>query len=136
MKATDAFKRTIETHLQKMAAVDTLFAANLAKPAKNLDDCITYILNQVKASGRNGFTDDEIYGMAAHYYDEDDLKPGEPVNVQRVVVNHVPELTEAEKAEAKRLALEKLADEQRKLMAKPKAKPEPVATTEVQTSLF
>ena len=44
-----------------------------------MDDCITYILNTVKASGMQGFADADIFGMAVHYYDEDDVKVGDPI---------------------------------------------------------
>ena len=40
-----------------------LFAKNYRNPAKNIDDCVTYILNYVQKSGCNGFTDGEIYGQ-------------------------------------------------------------------------
>lgn len=49
-----------------------------------------------------GFADEEIYGMAVHYYDEDDIKNVKPVSAGKIVVNHVVELSEAEKAEARR----------------------------------
>lgn len=87
MKGTDQFKEVIQQHLNQVAQNDPLFAKTLAKENKNIDDCITYILNTVKKSGRNGFTDDEVFGMAIHYYDEDDVKPGPKVSGQ-VVVNH------------------------------------------------
>jgi len=87
MKSTDAFKDTILQHLEARAASDELFAVTLAKEGKNVDDCCTYILNQVQKSGCNGFADDEIYNMAVHYYDEDNIVVGKPVNA-RVVVNH------------------------------------------------
>ena len=45
-----------------------LFAKSFSNPAKNIDDCVTYILNYVKNSGCNGFTDGEIFGQAIHYY--------------------------------------------------------------------
>jgi hypothetical protein len=64
MKSTDHFKRTIEQHLNQVAIQDSLFAQTLKKENKNIDDCITYIFNQVKNSGCNGFEDDEIFGMA------------------------------------------------------------------------
>ena len=70
MKGTDHFKRTIQMYLEQRAAEDALFAKNYRNPAKNMDDCITYILNYVKNSGCNGFTDGEIYGQAVHYYDD------------------------------------------------------------------
>jgi hypothetical protein len=35
---------------------------------------INYILRDSSKKGINGFEDNEIYQMAIHYYDEDDLK--------------------------------------------------------------
>ena len=64
MKGTDHFKRTIQMYLEQRAEEDTLFAKNYRNPAKNIDDCVTYILNYVQKSGCNGFTDGEIYGQA------------------------------------------------------------------------
>ena len=61
MKGTDHFKRTIQMYLEQRAEEDTLFAKNYRNPAKNIDDCVTYILNYVQKSGCNGFTDGEIY---------------------------------------------------------------------------
>jgi hypothetical protein len=87
MQGTAAFKTVISDHLLNLAISDPLFAETLNKPGKNIDDCTTYILNQVKASGQNGFADAEIFGMAVHYYDEDNIEVGKPVS-GRVVVNH------------------------------------------------
>lgn len=87
MKASNAFKEVIQNKLNDIAKQDKLFAKTLEKKNKNIDDCITYILNQVKSSGCNGFEDDEIFNMAIHYYDEDNIKPGKPLDC-KVVVNH------------------------------------------------
>lgn len=67
MKGTEHFTRTIAEYLNQRASTDPLFAPNLMKPNKNIEDCITYILNEVKKSGCNGFDDDEIYSMAVHF---------------------------------------------------------------------
>ena len=104
MSGTEHFTRTISEYLNLRAATDPLFAPNLAKPHKNIEDCITYILKQVQQSGCNGFEDDEIYSMAVHYYDEDDLDEGSRVACH-VVVNHTIGLTEEEKAEARKQAI-------------------------------
>lgn len=112
MKSTEPFYKAIETYLKNRAEIDELFAETFKKPNKNVGDCVTYILNQVKASGCNGFTDDEIFGMAVHFYDEDDIKPGAKINA-KVVVNHVVELTEEDKAAAKQKAFEKEVESQR-----------------------
>lgn len=110
MKSTDRFKQTIREYLETRGAKDPLFAQIIIKPGKNMDDCINYILNTVQKSGCNGFTDDEIYGMAIHYFDEDNLKVDSFPSNMRVVVNHQVNLTEEEKAEAKAKALKKFEE--------------------------
>lgn len=101
MKVSEQFKSTIKAYLDNMAAVDSLFAPVYQKPTKNIDNCITYILNQVKKSGCCGFSDDEIFGMALHYYQEDNIEVGSPLKCN-VVVNHHVELSEEELAKLKK----------------------------------
>ena len=138
MKGTDHFKRTIQMYLEQRAEEDALFAKNYRNPAKNIDDCVTYILNYVQKSGCNGFTDGEIYGQAVHYYDENEIEVGKPLNCQ-VAVNHVVELTEEEKAEARQKAIRQYQEEEmRKLQNrsnKAKTATKPTAQTE-QPNLF
>ena len=110
MKSTEHFKHTIETYLRDRAETDELFAVSFSNPDKNMDDCCTYILNCVKQSGCNGFADEEIYSMAVHYYDEDNIDIGNPVNCQ-VVVNHIIELTEEEKQQAHKEARQRVQNE-------------------------
>lgn len=95
-QGTDYFKLTIQNYLDARAREDELFAPRYANPKKNIDDCCTFIINQVRQSGCNGFADEEIYSMALHYYDEEDIDIGKPVSC-KVVVNHTVELTEEEK---------------------------------------
>ena len=119
MNGTEQFTRTIAEYLNLRAATDPLFAPNLAKPHKNIEDCITYILKQVQQSGCNGFEDDEIYSIAVHYYDEDDLEVGSPVACH-VVVNHTLVLTEEEKAEARKQAIQQYQDHELRSLQEPK----------------
>lgn len=86
MKGTDYFNEVIKNHLDKKADQDQLFAASYAKEGKSIEECCSYILQEVKKSGRNGFADEEIYSLAVHYYDED-VKPTKSISA-RVVVNH------------------------------------------------
>ena len=122
MKATNHFTRTILTYLELRAESDNLFAESFAKENKNIDDCVTYILNEVQKSGCMGFADDEIYSMAVHYYDEDDIEVGKPMN-GKIVVNHVVELTEEEKEQAKQDAIQKAMNEASKTMLRVKKRP-------------
>ena len=121
-------------YLEQRAEEDTLFAKKYRNPAKNIDECVTHILNHVQKSGCNGFTDGEIFGQAIHYYEENEIEVGKPMNCQ-VVVNHVVELTEEEKAEARQNAVRRYQEEElRKLQNRnrPTAKKETI----VQPSLF
>ena len=120
-KGTRAFNETIKAYLEERAENDALFAVKFANPSKSVDDCVTYILNQVQKSGCNGFTDAEVYGMAIHFYEEKEIEVGNPINC-KVVVNHTVELTEEEKEEARQEAIAKLRDEQVAKMRRPTAK--------------
>ena len=134
-KATDYFKQTIQSYLQRRAQEDELFAPRYANPKKNIDDCITFILNYVKQSGCNGFADDEIYSLAMHYYDEDDIDIGKPLTNCKVVVNHTIVLTEEENAEARRQAMQKATDEASRKITQGKNKAKKTETA-IQSSLF
>lgn len=68
MKGSERFKQRIQTYLEELSEVDERFAAKFWNPKKNIDDCITYILNCVRQSECAGFDDDEIFSMAVHYY--------------------------------------------------------------------
>ncbi|MCL2738339.1 MAG: PcfK-like family protein [Bacteroidales bacterium] len=119
MKSTEHFKNTIKAYLDRRAHDDLLFAVTYAKPQKNMDDCITYILNEVHKGGCNGFADEEIYSMAIHYYDEDGITAVQPLNC-RVVVNHTVELTAEEKEEARQEAMKWATNEAYNKMIQPK----------------
>ena len=119
MSGTEHFTRTISEYLNLRAATDPLFASKLMKPHKNIEDCITYILRQVQQSGCNGFEDDEIYSMAIHYYDEDDLEVGSPVACH-VVVNHTIVLSEEEKTEARKQAIQQYQAQELRRLQEPR----------------
>ncbi|MBD5357724.1 MAG: PcfK-like protein [Bacteroides sp.] len=138
MKGTEHFKATIKNYLDKRAQEDELFRAKYETTTRTIDDVVTYILNEVKASGCCGFSDDEIFGMAVHVIDEPNIEIGKPIRAN-VVINHHVELTEEEKAEQKAIALKRFQDEElRKLQTrntKPKAT-KPQETKQSELSLF
>lgn len=135
MKSTVYFTRTILTYLEKRAETDAQFAEAFAKTDKNIADCITYILNTVQKSGCNGFTDIEVYSMAVHYYDEDIIEVGNPMNGCHIAVNHVVELTEDEKEQARKEAIQKAQNDAYNRMMQPKKKAKRVEMNN-QPSLF
>ena len=137
MKATEHFKQTIKAYLDERAKNDELFAVSYAKENKNMDDCVTFILNQVKRSKCMGLTDEEVYSLAVHFFDEDDIEIGNPIACN-VIVNHTVELTEEEKAQARQDALKEYQAEQlRKIQKRANKSKTPKAQPEITTpSLF
>lgn len=139
MKGSEAFKKIIQDYLNDAAKMDPIFAKHLQKEGKNIDDCVTYICNWAKNGGLNGYSDNEIYGQAIHYYIEDNIEVGTMPHGQVISNRHI-ELTEEEKAKAKEYALQQIIEEERRRY---RAKPKPVSSNAnpdkpipVQASLF
>lgn len=122
MKVSAPFKNAIQSYLEQRAEYDELFARSYRNPLKNIEDCMTYILNEVQKSGFSGFDDDEVFSMAVHYYDEADIEIGKPIEC-KVVVNHHVELTEEEKAQARKEAVKRAESEAYIRMTKRKTTP-------------
>lgn len=118
MKATKQFAQVIGEYIEKAKQEDPLFAKCVDdQPKKTVEGCVNYILKTVKDSGVAGWTDDEIFGMAKHFFDERDLKDPGAISA-RVVVNHHVELTDKEKAEARKKALKDYEQAEREKLEK------------------
>lgn len=118
---SDYMKQDIKAYLDDLAKKDDYFALCYENGAKNLDECLDYIVTQVQKSGRKGFHDNEIYGMAVHYYQEDN--PGEIrngiVDSCQCVTNHTIELTKEEIEQARQRAVDEImAAEKKKIQEK------------------
>lgn len=134
MTGTEHFKQAIKAYLDERAKTDELFAVSYAKENKKLDDCITFILNQAKAiaqEGGCGMTDDEVYSLATHYYDEDNIDVGKAINCG-VIVNHRVELSEQEKAEARERAMKAYQEEEQRKMQQRNSRPKPTPRSKAQ----
>lgn len=131
------FKDTIQKYLQERAVEDSLFAPKFAYPNKSIDECCRYIMGEARKRGTSVvMKDTEVFGMAVHYYDEENIKI-EKVPSGRSVSSssRKVELTEEEKNAACEAAIKRLAEEQYQLLKKKPAKKK--ADTNVQQmSLF
>lgn len=110
-KVSKSFQDTIKAYLDKRAQEDSLFAQSYAKEDKSIEECCNFIIQEVQKMKVAGLADDEVYGLAVHYYDEDDLGEIKASNC-KVVVNHTVELTEEEKAQARKDAIAQLQKEE------------------------
>ena len=83
-----AFKDAIKQYLDKRAMEDALFAEAYKREGKTIDECVNYILCEVQKIAKKGMTamtDDEVFGMAVHYYDEADVKADKKVRANVVI---------------------------------------------------
>ncbi len=135
-------QESIKTYLDARAQDDEQFAQSYAKEGKSLDQCILYIYQEVRKMNTGNarcvaVADDEVYGLAVHYYDEDDIvieKAGAKsdklsaenarMDAFEKAVNDV-KLTDDELKEARQLALEREVERLQKASRKPKKAPTP-----------
>jgi hypothetical protein len=128
---TEAFKKAIMDNLREECKTDKLLFDRIKNNKdKNIDDCITYIFNQVRKSGCIGYAQDEIYQLARHYYDEDDIEVGQPITRGEVIVNRQISLSPEEIANAKEKAVREIISEEK---ARLKKKPENKSTVTAAT---
>lgn len=121
---TKLFEQRIGEWLTQARKDDAAFDKKVAESEKNVEGCCNYILSVVKESKQCGYDDAEIYGMARHYFDEDDIKDPGKQNVRRIIVTGHIDLSESERMEAKQKAVEEYKAELRKAEAAKLAKAE------------
>lgn len=73
------FETAIKNFLDNLAKEDEMFAKTYAKENKSIKECCQYIYGEVGKMRENNakcvaLSDEEVFGLAIHYYDEDDIK--------------------------------------------------------------
>lgn len=86
-KSTQHFQEVIETYLNNLAAQNELFEEKYKNESKSIEKCVDYIIDQVSKTGKNGFADAEIFGLAVHYYEEDTIEETTTKHNVRIVTN-------------------------------------------------
>lgn len=95
-------KDVIKAYLDGRAKNDEQFAQSYAKTNKNIDECFDYVIGEVRKRGNAVYmTDAEVFGLAVHYYDEDDIKINRlPEGTKLSASATAVELSEEDKAKA------------------------------------
>lgn len=134
------FKEAIKSCLDERARTDELFAKSYAKENKNLDECCSYIMGEARKRGNAvAMSDTEVFGLAVHYYDEDDIKVNKLPPAARAVASTSPQpakLTEEDIQRAREEAIKRLTEEQYVLLKKKSSRGKKEATEVQQMSLF
>lgn len=120
-----SFKDAIKSYLDRRAGQDELFAKTYAKEGKTLEECCNYIIGEARKRGNAvAMTAEEVYGLAVHYYDEDNIKINPVYGYVQASASdddgeakHV-KLTAEEEKQAREEAIHRLAEEQYQKMKK------------------
>ncbi len=86
MKPSEKFRTAIEDYLKDKALKDSLFAPAFAKASKSLEQCLHYIISEVKKTGECAFDASEIFSIAEKYYTDDAISAVKEIKCQ-VMVN-------------------------------------------------
>ena len=109
------FEKAIKTFLDDKAEKDPAFAEKYRSEGKNIADCCKFIIAEVKKSCKGNeaaCTDEYVYGLAMHYYDEENIKVPANVPSCSVVVPGDIKLSEADRTEAREEALRRLKEQE------------------------
>jgi hypothetical protein len=116
-------RQAISMYLTAKAYNDTEFKNKFENPAKNLDECVTYVTlqvyNKVKEQAEKNRqsmavaipSDDEVFAYAEQYYINEDLKvDGSALDDMRIVSASATTFTDEEKAQMRQEAIKKYQD--------------------------
>ena len=103
------FINAIRKHIESMMAADPVFRAKVVAKKSDWEGCASWVVAEVKnkyaKSNQAVLTDEEVFGMAVHFFDEAGLTAPSKTDSCKVVVSRKDPLTEKEKqqleAEAK-----------------------------------
>lgn len=77
----DGFEKCIRTYLEEFGRHQPAFAAKYRSSPKTIRQCCDYIINEARKNFmlRSGkcaaISDEETYGLAVHFFEEDSIKP-------------------------------------------------------------
>lgn len=85
----EAINYLVELIIKKCETDNQLKDLILNKDEKNIDNCWNFIKHAIRQKAKNGSygaTDDEVLGLAIHYYTEDEIEiPKEEIQAQTTI---------------------------------------------------
>ncbi len=115
LKTENPTLKIIGDYLQKRCEEEPSFKERILKENKTLSECFDYIKSEAQKKAGNGcavIEDQEVYGWAVHYFDEDDLKFEKNVRAKAITATK---------------AKEEMEEPERSVAPIPAKKPEPKA---------
>ena len=98
LTASNTYEQVVLDYIESLDAPELIEKINAGD--KGLSDCMSYVKSQARSKAVNGcavLTDQEVFGMAVHYFEEDSIKKGATPSAPKVKTE--PKQIEKPKAE-------------------------------------
>lgn len=113
----NTFEKIIKDYIESACKTDAVLAGKYEKSGKDIEGCCKYIKSEARKQAKNGcaaIKDDEVFGWAVHYFDEEMTAPKEDVECEVETTadpNVVRAKVEVQKPAPKPVVKKKAADE-------------------------
>ena len=74
----NTFEKIIKDYIESACKTDAVLAGKYEKSGKDIEGCCKYIKSEARKQAKNGcaaIKDDEVFGWAVHYFDEEMTAP-------------------------------------------------------------
>lgn len=74
----NTFEKIIKDYIESACKTDAVLAGKYEKSGKDIEGCCKYIKSEARKQAQNGcavIKDDEVFGWAVHYFDEEMTAP-------------------------------------------------------------
>lgn len=81
----NTFEKIIKDYIEKFAQGDAVFASKYEKSGKDIEGCCRYIKSEARKQAQNGcaaIKEEEVFGWAVHYFDEEMTAPKDSPRVE------------------------------------------------------
>lgn len=138
----DGFEKAIRTYLEAFGKMQPAFAAKYRSSSKTIRQCCDYIINEARknfmlSSGKcAAISDEETYGLAVHFFEEDSIKPVTNPTPAKVVTPQTAPSKPVSPSQPSLAANKQTSNPKPTPKPKPQPKPTPKPKSDAPIDLF
>lgn len=138
----DGFEKAIRTYLEEFGRHQPAFAAKYRSSSKTIRQCCDYIINEARknfmlSSGKcAAMSDEETYGLAVHFFEEDSIKPVTNPTPAKVVTPQTAPSKPVSPSQPSLAANKQTSNPKPTPKPKPQPKPTPKPKSDAPIDLF
>lgn len=138
----DGFEKAIRTYLEEFGRHQPAFAAKYRSSSKTIRQCCDYIINEARknfmlSSGKcAAISDEETYGLAVHFFEEDSIKPVTNPTPAKVVTPQTAPSKPVSPSQPSLAANKQTSKPKSNPKPKPQPKPTPKPKSDAPIDLF